>query len=76
MRTTPHVSANLPALTPNGKRSELEPPNKQHGFKRSKLELRGPKNSLDFGTRSSRGVRLARLFALISNLTSQGAVLK
>eukprot|EP00969_Alexandrium_andersonii_P143789 6358816-Alexandrium_andersonii.AAC.1 len=35
----------------------------QTRFRRSNLELRGPWNGLKKGTRSSRGVRSAQLFA-------------
>eukprot|EP00969_Alexandrium_andersonii_P362175 15459131-Alexandrium_andersonii.AAC.1 len=36
-------------------------------FRRSELELRGPRNCLDIGSQSSRGVHSAHLFVLIPN---------
>eukprot|EP00969_Alexandrium_andersonii_P171289 7571978-Alexandrium_andersonii.AAC.1 len=49
--------------------------NTQNRFRRSELELRGPRKDLDTGTRSSRGARSAPFFALIANLTTKGAAL-
>eukprot|EP00969_Alexandrium_andersonii_P070086 3092884-Alexandrium_andersonii.AAC.1 len=46
----------------------------QDCFRRSELELRGPRNGLECDPRSSRGVRSAPLFALIPKLTTTGAV--
>eukprot|EP00969_Alexandrium_andersonii_P147785 6534063-Alexandrium_andersonii.AAC.1 len=39
----------------------------QNRFRRSKFELRGPRNDLEIGPRSSRWVRSAQLFAQIPN---------
>eukprot|EP00969_Alexandrium_andersonii_P373856 15484956-Alexandrium_andersonii.AAC.1 len=43
----------------------------QNRFRRSKLELRGPRNGLEMGPRSSRGVHSARFSAQIPNLTTK-----
>eukprot|EP00969_Alexandrium_andersonii_P347672 15371818-Alexandrium_andersonii.AAC.1 len=37
----------LPVLNPHGKRSELEVPNMRSRFRRSEIELRGPRNGLN-----------------------------
>eukprot|EP00969_Alexandrium_andersonii_P206079 9105514-Alexandrium_andersonii.AAC.1 len=39
----------------------------QNRFRRSNLELRGPRNDQNIDPRSSRGVRSAQFFALIPN---------
>eukprot|EP00969_Alexandrium_andersonii_P314868 13910586-Alexandrium_andersonii.AAC.1 len=48
----------------------------QHRFRRSELELRGPRNGLSIYPRSFRSVRYVPLFALILGLTRKGAVLE
>eukprot|EP00969_Alexandrium_andersonii_P373151 15483343-Alexandrium_andersonii.AAC.1 len=39
----------------------------QNHFRRSNLELRGPRGGLNFGPRGSRGVRSGQLFVEIPN---------
>eukprot|EP00969_Alexandrium_andersonii_P356309 15446277-Alexandrium_andersonii.AAC.1 len=46
----------------------------QNRFTRSNLELRGPRNGLKIGTRSSRGVRAAPLLAQIPNPPTKSAI--
>eukprot|EP00969_Alexandrium_andersonii_P088658 3911973-Alexandrium_andersonii.AAC.1 len=41
--------------------------NMQNHLRRSELELRGPRNGLEIGPRSSLGVRSARSFTQIPN---------
>eukprot|EP00969_Alexandrium_andersonii_P148372 6558620-Alexandrium_andersonii.AAC.1 len=43
----------------------------QTRFRRSELELRGPRNGLGIGPRSSRGVHSEQLFAQIRNLPTR-----
>eukprot|EP00969_Alexandrium_andersonii_P069958 3087975-Alexandrium_andersonii.AAC.1 len=47
----------------------------QNRFRRSELELRGPRSGLKICPRSARGVHSARLFAPIPNPTVEGAAL-
>eukprot|EP00969_Alexandrium_andersonii_P220465 9737953-Alexandrium_andersonii.AAC.1 len=44
---------------------------RQHRFRRSSLDLRGPRNGLEMGPRSSRGVRSVPLLAQIPNLPAK-----
>eukprot|EP00969_Alexandrium_andersonii_P174463 7713710-Alexandrium_andersonii.AAC.1 len=43
-------------------------------FRRSELELRGPRNDLRIGPRSSRGVRSAAFLAQIPHLPTKRAI--
>eukprot|EP00969_Alexandrium_andersonii_P210758 9308875-Alexandrium_andersonii.AAC.1 len=46
-------------------------PNMQHRFRRSNLELRGPRNGLQIGPRSPPGEHAAPFFAEAPNLTTK-----
>eukprot|EP00969_Alexandrium_andersonii_P217503 9607679-Alexandrium_andersonii.AAC.1 len=46
----------------------------QHRFRRSNLELHGPRNDLKTGLRSSRGVRSAQLVVEIPNLLTKPVI--
>eukprot|EP00969_Alexandrium_andersonii_P169149 7477411-Alexandrium_andersonii.AAC.1 len=66
----------MPASTPKSKRSELELSNMQIASDFRSLSCVGPRNGLSIDPPSSRGVRSARCFELIPDLTTRGAVVE